>query len=252
MLHDNHRIAQFDQPIELSHQSLNIGRMQSGCRFVENIQRVSALVALQFRRELDALRFAARQFSRGLPQPQVSQADLLQNREGVAHLRLFRKELARAIHRHRQNFRDVFAPILYLQGLRVVARSVACRAGRVYARHEQQFYANKAFSFAGFTPALSDVEGEPAGGVMPGASGLRLGKDPADVVEQTGVRGKVRSRCTSNGFLVDLNQPFDGTQALDDSAFGRRGRISAERICIFFIGPERECPRCSPTSSTRA
>jgi hypothetical protein len=36
------------------HQPLNVGRMQSGCRSIENIQRVPPLVALQFRRELDS------------------------------------------------------------------------------------------------------------------------------------------------------------------------------------------------------
>ena len=60
VLHYDHRITQFHQSIELSHQSLNIRRMQSGRRFVEHVQCVSALVALQFRCELDALRFAAR------------------------------------------------------------------------------------------------------------------------------------------------------------------------------------------------
>jgi hypothetical protein len=46
---------------------------------------------------------------------------------------------------------------------------------------------------------------------MPGTRGFRLGKDPTHVVEQTGVCGKVRSWRTSNGFLVNLNQPFDRT-----------------------------------------
>ena len=87
MLDDNHRIAQFDQPIELSHQSLNVRWMQPGGRFIQNIQRASALVALQFCREFYTLRFAARQFSCGLPQPQVSQTDLLQNHEGMSYLR---------------------------------------------------------------------------------------------------------------------------------------------------------------------
>jgi len=176
MLDDNHRIAQFDQPIELSHQSLNVRWMQPGGRFIQNIQRASALVALQFCREFYTLRFAARQFSCGLPQPQVSQTDLLQNHEGMSYLRLLRKELACAVHCHRQNFRDVSAAMFYFQCLRVVACSVASRAGCVYARHEQQFHTNEAFAFAGFTPALSDVEREPAGRVMPGARGFSIGE----------------------------------------------------------------------------
>src|SRR5262249_47255494 len=32
------------------------------------------------------------------------------------------------------------------------------------------------------------------------------------------------------------DQAFDGTQALDDSAFGRRSSVSAKRIGIYFIG----------------
>jgi hypothetical protein len=60
VLHDNHRVAKSNQPIELRYQSLNIRRMESSSRFVKYIQGVSALVALQFRRQLDTLRFASR------------------------------------------------------------------------------------------------------------------------------------------------------------------------------------------------
>ncbi len=72
MLHNDHRVTQFHWPIELSHPSLNIRRMQSGGRFVENIQCVSALVALQLRRQFDGLRFASDSSVAGCPRRKYS------------------------------------------------------------------------------------------------------------------------------------------------------------------------------------
>jgi hypothetical protein len=59
------------------------------------------------------------------------------------------------------------------------------------------------------------------------------------MVEQTGIRSKIRAWRTSNGFLVDQNQPLDCAQAIDDAPFGRWRIFSTERICIVFIGPTR-------------
>ena len=63
-------------------QLLDVGRMQAGGGLVDDIQRLAALRALQFRRQLDALRLASRQFGGGLAQPQIAQADILQQPSG--------------------------------------------------------------------------------------------------------------------------------------------------------------------------
>ena len=59
MLHDHDSVACVDEAIELRDQPFHVGGMQTGCRLVENVERVAALDPLQFGRQLDALRLAA-------------------------------------------------------------------------------------------------------------------------------------------------------------------------------------------------
>ena len=59
VLDHDHRIARIDESLQLHHQPVDVGGMQAGGRFVEDVQRVAALRALQFGGELDALRLAA-------------------------------------------------------------------------------------------------------------------------------------------------------------------------------------------------
>src|SRR3546814_3452402 len=56
-------------------QQIDIRRMQAGGRFVEDVDRAAALHPLQFGRELDPLRLAARQLGRRLAEPEVDEAD---------------------------------------------------------------------------------------------------------------------------------------------------------------------------------
>ena len=65
--------------------------------------------ALQLGRELDPLRFAARQLGGGLPEPQIAQAHLAQDVERAAHLRLVGEELPRRVDRHAEHVGDVLA-----------------------------------------------------------------------------------------------------------------------------------------------
>ncbi len=81
---DDHRIARVDQRIELQHEFVDVGRVQSDGRLVDDIQRRAALLALKLGDKLDALGFAAGKFRRRLAEPQVTQADLAQQRRGRA------------------------------------------------------------------------------------------------------------------------------------------------------------------------
>ena len=56
--HD-HGIAGFDQPIEHVEQSLYVGKVKSGRRFIKDIHRAPGRTFRQFAREFDPLRFAS-------------------------------------------------------------------------------------------------------------------------------------------------------------------------------------------------
>lgn len=57
VLDQNHRVAAFDKGIQLRDQAVDVGRMQSGGRFIQNVERIALLGPLQFSGEFDALRF---------------------------------------------------------------------------------------------------------------------------------------------------------------------------------------------------
>ncbi len=61
VLDDDEGIASIAQTQEDGHQGLNVGKVQAGGRFVEDVERVPGAFAAEFGGELDALGFAARE-----------------------------------------------------------------------------------------------------------------------------------------------------------------------------------------------
>src|SRR3569623_1131338 len=132
--------------------------MQSGGGLVENVERIAALGALQFGRELDALRLATGKLGRRLAEPQITEPHFAEYVQRGAERRRVGKETPRRIHRQRQPLGDILLAIFYLQRFGVVARAVTGGTRRVNARQEQQLDHREAFAFAGGAAALGDDE----------------------------------------------------------------------------------------------
>src|SRR5689334_17041087 len=160
MFHHDDGIAGVDQPAELYDELLDVSRMQSRGGLVKDVERVAALRPLQLGGKLDPLRLAAGKLRRRLAKSQIAQADLPQDIEGPAHLRLLGKEREGGIDRHSQNGGDVLAAVFYFESFGVVARAMTARARGIDAGQEQQLDANKALALAGLAAALGDVEGK--------------------------------------------------------------------------------------------
>ena len=225
MLDDDHRMPRRHQRIQLFEQAIDVPWMQAGSRLIEYIQGRPTLVALQFGGQFDPLGLATRQFGRRLAEAQIAQADIAQDLQRAANPRLPGEHLDRFVHRQLQHLGDIQTLPSDRQGLGVVARTVAGRARRVDAGHEQQFDADKAFAFAGRTSSLGHVERKLAGviAVVPGLG--RGGVELAHVVEQPGVGRQVRTRGAADGFLIDLHQTLDRRQATGDLAAADLWRI---------------------------
>ena len=235
MFDQDHGVAGVDQTVQLQQQLVDVGRMQAGGGFVQHVNGVAALRALQFAGQLDALRFAAGQFSGGLAQAQVSQPDFHQHLQRTGDGGVFGKERGGLGHGHAQYLGDVATLQCYLQGFGVVACAVAARARRVHAGHEQQFHAHRALAFAGFAAALGHVEGKSTRVVATFARGRRGGETLAYVVEQAGVGGQVGARRAADGFLVHAHQALHMFHAFVDAATDRNLRAAFQRIDFFLI-----------------
>ncbi len=81
--------------------------MQAGGRFVQHVDGVASLRALQLGRQLDALRFTAGQFGGRLAETQIAQPHFAQHLQRSQHAGIVGKEDGCLIHRHLQHLRDV-------------------------------------------------------------------------------------------------------------------------------------------------
>ena len=119
------------------------------------------------------------------------------------------EKFAGFLDRHVEYLGDGFALVVDLQGFPVVARAVADLAGDVDVGQEVHLDFDGAVAGAGLAASALDVERESARLVAPH---LRLGgrgEQGADLVEDSGVGGRVGSRGTADRRLVHLNQLVD-------------------------------------------
>lgn len=137
MFDDDDGAATVDQAVQLSNQLFDIGGMQTGRRFIENVERAYALRPLQLGRQLDPLGFASGQFSCRLSQPDVTQSDFPDDAEAALQADIVSKKVECFIHGHAKNIGYRLAGDLDLERLVVVTRSLAARARRVDAWQEE-------------------------------------------------------------------------------------------------------------------
>ena len=97
VLDDDNGVAGVDQVMELAHEEFDVSRVQAGGGLVEQVQRVSALGALELRGQLDALRLAARHLGRGLAEAEVAETDVHERTEASPRGRQVSEELERLV-----------------------------------------------------------------------------------------------------------------------------------------------------------
>ena len=146
VLDDDDRVAGIDEPMQHAQQLLDVRHVQADRGLVEHVQGVpisrlgrgslpGVVLARQpqlhrpqprqFGDELDALRFAAGQRRARLPERQVTEPHVLQQRQRVVDLRMRGEELGRLVHAHGQHLADVAAAMRDGQRLRVEALAAA-------------------------------------------------------------------------------------------------------------------------------
>ncbi len=120
---------------------------------------------------------------------------------------------------------DVFALVLHLQRLAVVALALADVARHVDIRQEVHLHLDDSIPLARLAAPPLHVEGEAARLVAARARLLGAGEQLADRGEQTGVGGRVGARGTADGALVDIHHLVQMLQPFH-AAIGRRGGFS--------------------------
>ena len=219
MLDHDHRVALIDQPVQHGEELLDVVEVQAGRGLVEQVDRAAGGPPRQLLGELDALRLTTRQRRRGLPQPDVAQADVVEGLQLGPDLRHRVEELERLVHRHVQHLGDVATLVQDLEGLPVVALAVALVAGDVDVGEEVHLDPEHAIPLAGLAAPAPHVEREAARLVTahPGLGHQR--EQLPHRGEQAHVGGRVGTRGAADRGLVDVD---DLVHVLDaaDTAMG--------------------------------
>ncbi len=136
----------------------DVMEMQTRGRLVENVERAASGALAQFLRELHALRFTARRRGRLLADMDVAEADALQCLERLPHAGHSLEEVGGFIDRRIEDVGNALALEQDLQGLAIVALTLAGVAGDIDVRQEVHLDLDQAVALAGLAAAALDVE----------------------------------------------------------------------------------------------
>ena len=214
MLDDDDRVSVVDQAVEHAQQLAHVLEVEPGGRFVEYVDGVSGGTLGQFAGQLHPLGLPSRQGGRRLPEAHIAQPDVDQGLHVPGDGRLVLEEAERLVARHVQDVGDRPALEAHVQGVPVVALSLADLACDVDVGQEVHLDADGAVARAGLAPSALHVEAEPARLVAPDPGLLGPGEQLPDVVEHARVGGRVGPWRPTYGRLVDVDDLVDALGAL--------------------------------------
>ena len=194
---------------------LNVTKMQAGSRFVQNIERAAGAGLGEFSREFHPLRLAAGKLRRRLAEREVAQAHIDERAKDASNLRHSIKKMGCISGTQFQNIRDRLAVPLGMQCFRGVASAFARLALDPHIWKKMHLHPALAESFTNFAAAARHVEAKRAGRKSACPRFRHLGKQRADVIEDTGVGGGRRAGRGSNRVLIDENHLVDLLESLN-------------------------------------
>ena len=216
---DDHRVAPVHELEEHKEELVYIGKMETRCRLIEDVEGPACIPLGEFPRELDPLGLSAGQGCRCLAEADVPQTDVIQDLQFALDVGDGVKEFHGLGDRHFQNVGNALALVFDLQGVPVVPFSLAHITDYVDIRQELHLDLDKPFTCARFATSALHVEAEPALLVPPYPRFGELCKECADKGKNTRVGRGVRPRCPPDGRLVNVDDPVDRLKACDAVGF---------------------------------
>src|SRR5262249_6099120 len=150
---------------------------------IKNEQRFLAGFAGKIRREFNALRFAAGKSGCGLPESQISKADLFEYFEFFYYFRNISEEQQSLTNGHVQDLINVFAFVEDLEDAALVSCSLTLLAHEFDIGQELHLNGDGSIALADLASAARDVERETSRVVSPGLRLACCSKNVPDVIE---------------------------------------------------------------------
>ena len=223
----------FQQTLKGPQQRSDVMKVQARGGLVKNQQPLTALVVPHVERQLEPLRLAAGQGVERLPEAHVVQAHVLQGLQPAAEGCRVVEKGHRLCHSQLQDVSDGTALVRHFQYLAAKTRPVAVRAGDEDVRQELHVDFLEAAPLTCFAASPCGVEGERAGAQTALVGRRSAGEQAPNMVPHLDIRGRVGSRGTPHGCLINQG---DGIQGFAAGQFAA-GPGSPDRHAPGFLQP---------------
>ena len=160
---------------------------------------------MQLRCELDALCLSTGQSCRSLTKSHVAQANFNQGVQVTGNTRDWSKELSGLGNRHIEDICNALTFVEDLQGLTVVACTMAHFAGHVNIRKKVHLNLEGSITLTGLAPSSLHIEGETPRTITAKFCLRDFSKELTDLIPDSRVGSRIRPRCTTDRRLVDVH-----------------------------------------------
>ena len=215
VLDDDDRVPAFGQPAKDLGQLMDICKVQAGSRLIQDIDGLSRAVTAQLGRQLDALRFAAREGRGWLAQFDVGQSHIIEGLELAAHGRHTVEKAECLFYRHIQHFIDIFPLVINFQSLTVVTLAVADLARHIDIRQEMHLDLDDTVSCTCLTSAALHIEAEAAFFVSSFFGIFGRSKEFSDHIEYPCVGCRIGTGRTPDRGLINIDDLVQLIHAFD-------------------------------------
>ena len=205
VLDDDNGVACIAQALQYLKELGNIGSVQSCGGLVQNVDGSARCTLRKLGCQLDALRLTAGDGGGRLTDLDLSETDVIERLKLATDGGDAVKEAHALLYRHVQDLKDILAFILYFKGVAVVSLALANVAGDVNVGQEVHFDLFHAVALACLASAALDVKGEASGAISPCFCILGLGKQSANIGEQSRIGCRIGAWHTPDGALVNAN-----------------------------------------------
>ena len=209
VLDDHHGVARIAQAGDGHHQQFDVRKVQTGSRFIKNIERAAGRFFGEFACQLYALSFATGKGGCRLAQFDVAEANMGQCRQPVADFSYGFKLFERFVYREHQGVGNGHASIEHLKCLSVVAFAIAGFTGNEHVRQEVHLNTQNTITKAGLAATALDVKRKTSGFVTAGPCFWHARIKIAEHGEKPGVGRGVASRSSPDGSLIDADNFVD-------------------------------------------
>ena len=199
---DEDGIPFLDETVEDQEEFLDVREMESGGRFVEDVNGFGSRSFGEIECELDSLCLSARKSRSGLPELYVPEPDIVQNFEYPFDARKCREKFECFLDGHMENFSDGFSFEPNLQSFRIVPASSTGFTFYVDIREEVHLDLLDSGSFAGLTASALGIEAESPHPVSSFLCFKRCSEYFANVCKEPRISGDVGVGGTTDGRLV--------------------------------------------------